>query len=162
MRNVFYSFHYKPDSHRAARVRSIGALTGNQPAKDNDWETITKGGDAAIKKWIDGQMAGRTCAIVLVGSSTAGRKWIKYEIEKAWNDGRGVLGIHVHNLVDLNGNQVAKGRNPFEDFNLGSTSMASVVKCYDPPYSTSSSVYTHIAGNVEDWIEAAITIRKNN
>ena len=43
---VFYSFHYKPDASRASQVRNIGAVEGNQPASDNDWETVTGGGDA--------------------------------------------------------------------------------------------------------------------
>ena len=67
-RACFYSFHYKPDSWRAATVRSIGAIDGNKPATDNDWESVTKGGDAAIKKWISDQMQGRSCTVVLVGS----------------------------------------------------------------------------------------------
>jgi MTH538 TIR-like domain (DUF1863) len=42
-RKVFYSFHYEVDGWRASQVRNIGALEGNQPASDNDWETIKKG-----------------------------------------------------------------------------------------------------------------------
>jgi hypothetical protein len=53
-RRVFYSFHYVPDNWRASQVRNMGAVEGNQPAKDNDWETVTKGGDKAIEKWISG------------------------------------------------------------------------------------------------------------
>ena len=51
-RRVFYSFHYKNDNWRAATVRNIGVVEGNSPASDNDWETVKKGGDAAIKRWI--------------------------------------------------------------------------------------------------------------
>lgn len=58
-RKVFYSFHYIPDNWRASQVRYIGAVEGNQPAKDNDWEAVKRGGDAAIQKWIDGQLEGR-------------------------------------------------------------------------------------------------------
>ena len=43
-RKVFYSFHYKPDSWRASKIRNIGAIEDNQPASDNAWETVTKGG----------------------------------------------------------------------------------------------------------------------
>jgi hypothetical protein len=50
-----YSFHFKPDSWRAAQVRNAGVTEGNQPVSDNDWEAIKKGGDAAIKAWIDAQ-----------------------------------------------------------------------------------------------------------
>ena len=64
-RRVFYSFHYAPDNWRASQVRNIGAIEGNEPAKDNDWETITKGGDKEIEKWISDQMDGRSCVVVV-------------------------------------------------------------------------------------------------
>ena len=66
-------------------------------------------GDDAIKKWIDDEMTGRTCAIVLVGAQTASRKWVTYEISKAWNDGRGVLGIRINKLLNNNGLQSTPG-----------------------------------------------------
>ncbi len=112
-RRVFYSFHYKPDSTRAALVRQIGSIEGNRPATDNGWETITKGGATAIKKWIADQMEGKSCSVVLVGSDTADRKWINYEIVESWNDGMGVVGIHIHGLKNLDGKIAAKGKNPF-------------------------------------------------
>ena len=83
-RRVFYSFHYKPDHWRASQVRNAGVVEGNQPVSDNAWETVTKGGAKAIQAWIDDQLHGRSCTVVLIGSATAGRKWIKYEIEKSW------------------------------------------------------------------------------
>ena len=110
VRKVFFSFHYKPDNWRASQVRNIGQVEGNSPASDNDWETVTKGGDAAIKKWIDEQMYGRSCVVVLVGAKTAGRKWIKYEIRKAWEAGKGLVGIYVNKLKDVDRNTAAKGR----------------------------------------------------
>ena len=45
-RKVFFSFHYQPDCVRASQVRNIGVIEGNPTATDNDWETITRGGDA--------------------------------------------------------------------------------------------------------------------
>ena len=102
-RRAFYSFHYEPDNSRAAQVRNMGMVDGNTPVSDNDWETVTKGGDAAIKKWIANQMHGRSCTVVLVGSSTAGRKWINHEICKSWDDKMGVVGIHIHGLKNLDG-----------------------------------------------------------
>ena len=162
-RRVFYSFQYKPDSWRASKVRNIGAIEGNQPATDNDWETVTKGEDPAIQKWIDGQLDGRSCTIVLIGSNTAGRKWINYEIIKSWNGGKGILGIHVHNLMDHDQKQSTKGVNPFDTITLknGTVSMSSVVKAYDPPFWDSARVYGHIKDNLDMWIEQAIAIRTN-
>jgi len=162
-RNAFYSFHFQPDNWRAAQVRGMGVLEGNEPASDNDWEAVKRGGEAAIQKWIDGQMSGRSVAIVLVGNATAGRKWINYEIEKGWNDKKGVLGIYVHNLKNREGNQTTKGSNPFETFTMkrDNSKLSSYVRCYDPPYSDSKQVYGYIHDNLGAWIEAAIKTRDN-
>ncbi len=162
-RKCFFSFHYKPDNWRASQVRNMGAVEGNSPVSDNDWEKITDEGDKAIQKWIDGQLMGKSCSIVLIGSKTAGRKWIKYEIEKSWNDKKGVVGIYVHNLKDNYGDNATKGRNPFDDFTMtrDDTKLSRIVKAYDPPYSVSTNVYNHIKENIQDWVEEAISIRNN-
>ena len=160
-RRVFFSFNYNRDAWRTGTVRSIGALGGNKPVSDNDWEAIKQGGEAAIKKWIDGQMKNRSCAIVLIGYGTAGRQWIEYEIKKAWKDGKGILGIHVHNLKDMDGKQSAKGANPFDGITVDGDSLGSLVKVYDPRYKTSSNVYKHIAANIDGWIEKAIKERNS-
>lgn len=158
-RRAFYSFHFSPDNWRASQVRNMGVIEGNKPASDNDWEEIKRGGDEAVQKWIDGQLAGKSVAIVLIGSKTAGRKWIKYEIKKAWRDGKGVLGIFIHNLKNKDGDQSTKGANPFDDFKLEGKILSSIVKAYDPPYTTSTYVYDHIKEKLADWIEESIEIR---
>ena len=137
----------------------MGVIEGNRPVSDNKWEEITSGGDKAIREWINEQMQGKSCAIVLIGANTASRKWIKYEIKKAWDDGKGVLGIYIHNLKNKDGEQSSKGRNPFEDFTVGDEKISKIVNAYDPPYSTSTYVYDHIKENLEDWVEEAIKIR---
>lgn len=160
-RKVFFSFHYNADNWRASKIRNIGAIEGNQLATDNEWERITTGGDAAIQSWIDNQMIGRSCAIVLIGSQTAKRKWIDYEIKKAWRDHKGVLGIYIHNITDRDNRQCTKGINPFQHFTLrdGTIRMSDVVKSYDPPDGDSPQVYKYIKNHLAAWIEDAISIR---
>jgi len=158
-RKIFFSFHYKPDNSRASLVRNIGKLEGNSPVSDNDWETVTRGGDAAIKKWIDSQMYGRSCVVVLVGAKTAGRKWINYEIKKAWDDGKGLVGIHVNKLKDFNGETANKGANPFAGFSVGGVPLTQLVKCHTPFGATSKAAYRDISDNIETWIEDAIAAR---
>lgn len=162
-RQVFYSFHYVPDNWRVSQIRSIGQIEDNKPVSDNNWEEVKKKGDKQIQKWIDENLNYRSCTVVLVGEHTAKRKWIDYEIEKSWNDGKGILGIHIHNLKNSKGEQSNKGNNPFEHFTLdndnGKKKLSSVVKCYNPPYSVSTNVYNYIKENLEDWIEEAIKIR---
>lgn len=159
-RKIFTSFHYIPDNWRASQVRNMGKIEGNSIATTNKWEEVTKGGDKAIEKWIDDNMSGKSCVVVLVGEKTADRKWIDYEIEKAWKENRALLGIHIHNLKDSSENQASKGGNPFKGFSVSGKDLSSIVKCYDPPYTSSQNVYNHIKDNIEDWIEEAIAIRK--
>lgn len=153
-RRVFFSFHYKPDNWRASTVRGIGAVEGERPVSDNDWETVTRGGDEAIKRWIDGQMIGKSCAVVLIGAQTAGRKWINYEIGRAWDLGKGVVGIHVHNLLDVDRRPSAKGASPFS-----STNLSNIVRAYDPAGYDSKQVYDTISSNIARWVEEAVTLR---
>ncbi len=161
-RKVFTSFHYKSDNWRATQIRNIGKIEGNSVVSANKWEEVTEGGATAIKKWINDNMYGKSCVIVFVGENTAGRKWIKYEIERAWSEKKGIFGIYIHNLKNSKGEKAMKGNNPFSNFTLGSKKLSSIVKCYNPPYTASTSVYNHIKENIEDWIEEAIKIRGNN
>jgi hypothetical protein len=41
-RKVFFSFYYDGDGWRASQVRNMGALEGNAPCSDNDWELLKK------------------------------------------------------------------------------------------------------------------------
>jgi hypothetical protein len=163
-RNVFYSFHYDPDNWRASQVWNMGVIEGNSPCSDNDWESVKKGGNAAIEKWIAGQLNGRSCVVVLVGNQTAGRKWITYEISQAWNAGKGVVGVRIHGLKDRSGNTAWSGGNPFDHvtFKSDGSALSSVVKLYDPTdfLFGSTETYANIKRGLAGWIEEAITIRK--
>jgi len=131
---VFHSFHYKPDNWRAAQVRNMGVIEGNVPVSDNDWETITRGGDAAIERWIADQMDGKSCCVV---------------------------GVYIHNLKDRDGNQSPKGRNAFEDLTVDGKRLSSILKAYNPTYSTSTLLHDHIKDNLAQWVEEAISIRNS-
>ncbi len=164
-RQIFYSFHYDNDVFRVQQIRNIGALEENKPVSPNDWETVKKGGDKAIEKWIDDNMVNRSCIVVLVGHETSKRKWVDYEIRKAWKEGKAVLGVYIDDLIDprytsqspLYGKSY-KGANPFDNIKLQSGNLLSTkVKCHTPP---SSDTYKFIAANLERWIEDAINERK--
>lgn len=163
-RQVFYSFHYKPDCWRASTIRSIGAIEGNRPAPDNDWETITSSGDEAIKKWISEQMKYRSCTIVLVGNKTADRKWINHEIIKSWNNKMGVAGIYIHGIKNSQGFIVEKGNNPFDYISYGDSGkkLSTIVKCYNPAGINSKEKYDWISRNISNIAEEAVKIRNNN
>lgn len=157
-RQVFYSFHYDNDVFRVQQIRNIGALEDNKPVSANDWETVKKGGNKAIEKWIDDNMKYRSCVVVLIGEETAKRSWVKYEISKAWSDGKGLLGIHINNLKDPKTGTCSKGTNPFDQFTFkDKKGNIKTIPCKAP---SSTDAYNDIKNNMEAWVEEAIENRQ--
>lgn len=162
-RNVFFSFHFNNDFWRTQQVRNIGAIDGQKLYTANEWEEVKKKGEAAIEKWIDDSLVGKSCVVVLVGSETASRPWVVTEIIKGWNAGKGVVAIRINKLLDTNGQSSAPGANPFDKVILKSTSLrlSNYAKLITPVGADSKAVYASIQANIEQWIEDAIAIRKN-
>lgn len=171
-RQVFISFDYDQDVCRVAQVKNMGALEGNTLISANEWEQIKKGGDAAIKNWIDTNMQNRSCLIVLIGEKTHESRWVKYEIQKAWNDGKGIVGIYIHNLKCPRNGTCNQGRNLFQDIKMNSqtkkidfsfvtslygTPLSDVVKCFNPNW---YDAYGDIESHIESLVEEAIQARR--
>ena len=155
-RQVFFSFEYNKDNWRAGQVRNMGKVDNSSTFSDNDWEEVKSKSDTKIKEWIDSQMAKRSCLVVLIGTTTSGRKWINYEIQKAYELGKGIVGIYIHGLKDSDGNQTTKGSNPFYQFYIENKRLSNYVTCFDSSYKSSTYVYDDIKENIEQLIEDAI------
>ncbi len=155
---VFFSFEYVKDCWRTAEIRNIGKVNGKQIFSDNDWEEVRDKSEEKIKEWIDSQLAMRSCLVVLIGATTSTRKWVQYEIKKAYQLRKGMVGIYVHKLKDKNGCQTRKGENPFEQLRFTSDieKLSRYVTCYDSPCTTSSAVYRDIEAHIESLIEEAV------
>lgn len=157
-RQVFYSFCFDDDVMRVQQIRNMGVVDGDEPVSPNEWEQLQRK-DGGVKRWIDDNMAYRSCVIVLVGQRTADRKWVKYEIEKAWNDKKGLFGIYIHNLKCPRNGLGRQGANPFDQFTFkDGTKLSSAVKCYNP---TVNDAYGSIKANLSTWVETAINSRKS-
>jgi hypothetical protein len=150
-RKVFFSFHFGHDAWRVGQVRNSNVVTNydKNPFLDHaDWETIQRQGDKAVKAWIDDQLKGSSVTVVLIGNQTSTREWVKYEIEKSWDRGNGLLGIYIHNIKDQYQQVDAPGINPFARFNINGTSLGNYVKTYDWSYDNGRL-------NMRTWIEEA-------
>lgn len=159
VRKVFFSFHYGKDVFRVQQVIQIGTLEGNKPVSIDDWEKIKKNDDS-VKNWVDETMKNCECVIVLIGSETANRPWVDYEIRKAWNSGKGLFGIYIHNLKDPRTGKCNKGENPFDKIPFtDGTKLSTKVKCYEPD---SEDAYNSIKNGIEKCVEIAIKDRKIN
>jgi len=102
-RKVFFSFHYERDAWRAGVVRNSGITQDVAGFIDSaDWEKIKSRGDNAIKTWIKEQLVGTSVTVVLIGAETNTRRWVRYELNRSWVRGNGILGIYIHQIRDQN------------------------------------------------------------
>lgn len=151
-KTVFYSFHYKRDVNRVQLVQQIGALEGQPLLNAQEWESIQADGDDAVKQWIDEQMKYKRAVVVLIGSETAQRPWVRYEIEKAWAEKKPLLGIYIHGISSM-GSVDTKGANPFS---LADVPAASI-PLFDPTERDrsgnidSKATYATLTRNIESW-----------
>lgn len=104
-RQVFFSFHFGNDVWRVGQIRNIGTIEGQELFSDNGWEKVRLKSDPAIKAWIDKELDMRSCVVVLIGSETASRRWVQYEIEQAWKRGKELVGIYINKLKNSKGEQ---------------------------------------------------------
>lgn len=153
---VFFSFHYDRDSWRVQQVMNIQAIEGQPLLTSQEWEAVKKRGDKAIEDWINEQMSYKTAVVVLAGKETANRKWVNYEIIRAWNNKKPLVGIRIHGLADQNGRTDTAGSNPFSAISLrnGGT-LANYVPLHDPAGWDSKGVYANIKANIEAWVASA-------
>lgn len=120
MRRVFFSFHFARDSWRAGQVRNSWVTQRpNQRAGTGftdaaAWETVKRSGEAAIQRWIAEQMSGTSVTVVLIGNQTSQRPWVRYEIERSYDERKGLLGVYVHGVRDAQRTTDTQGANPFD------------------------------------------------
>lgn len=155
-RRVFFSFHYENDVWRANIVRNSWVTKPDRETAGfidyADFEEIKKGGDSAIKKWIDNQLIGTSVTVVLIGSETSNREYVKYELQQSYARGNGLLGIYIHQLKDKNGNTSTKGSNQFGE--IGKDKNGNPVY-FSVSYPTYDWVDNDGYNNLGDWVEKA-------
>jgi hypothetical protein len=155
-RKTFFSFHYNNDVVRANHVRKSNVTKDDIDAAgfvdSADFEEVQRQGDAAIKKWIDGQLSGTSVTVVLIGSQTSTRDYVKYELQRSYAKGNGMLGIYIHQCKDFNGKADTKGSNQFgeigKDANGKPVYFSASYNCYD-------WIDDDGYNNLGKWIEAA-------
>jgi hypothetical protein len=153
---VFFSFHYQRDAWRVQQVAQMGAVEGQTLLNAQAWESVRRQGDQAIQNWIDKQMAYKTAVVVLIGAETASRRWVAYEIRKAWTEKRALVGIRIHGLGAQDGRRDRSGPNPFAQIQLkNGLTIANYVPIHDPAGDDSHATYSNIRANLQTWVSDA-------
>jgi hypothetical protein len=116
-RRVFFSFYYEKDIWRASQIRNSWVTKADREAAGfwdaASWEEVKKKGDAAIQRWIDNELVGTSVTVVLIGTETSNREWVRYEIQQSHKRGNGLFGVYIHNMKDQYGNTATAGNNNF-------------------------------------------------
>jgi hypothetical protein len=111
---TFFSFHYERDVQRAGVVRQSSQFKSSITPEWIDaslWEA-SKPSDSAIRALIARALDRTSVTAVLIGTMTAQRKWVQYEINQSLARGNGLFGIYVHNIRGFGGSTDLKGPNP--------------------------------------------------
>jgi hypothetical protein len=155
VRRVYFSFHHKRDIIRVSQIRNSGVFGKEdaQPFLDKaEWEKIKHSGDQKIIDWINKQMEGTSVLVLCIGAETNSRKWVRYEIQKAYREKRGIVGIRIHQQKNFEKETDYKGINPL------STMYDSIDEkevCLDTLYSTYDWIDDNGRENIQKWIEEA-------
>ena len=154
-RRVFFSFHYDRDVRRVVQVRNSWVVRPDgdaQPFYDKAAFEEAKKRAGGIEKWIEGQLQGTSVTVVLFGAETYEREWVRHEIKRSYELGKGLLAVDIHSVKDPQRGTDVQGKNPLNYFNVKQNgqdvSLSSLYKSYDW---VRDNGYT----NMPSWIEAA-------
>jgi len=116
-KRVFFSFHYDDvKSFRANVVRNHWVTKDRDDAGFFDasiWEDAELHGDESVKKLIRDGLENTSVSVVLIGSETCNRRWVRYEIVSSMARGNKMFGVHINGIKDRDSNTRAHGQDPF-------------------------------------------------
>ena len=104
-------------------------------------------------------MTSKDTVVVLVGSETAGRPWVEYEIDKAVELGIPLLGVCIHGLSDF-GKTDSAGKDPFVTVRANGLN----VPLFDPTVTSwgtidSKATYSALTSTLESWAGSGVKER---
>lgn len=107
LHNVFIS-HYSGDVNRLrdlkTRLRAAGCNVRNSSAEEDNEGGLVRNGrrvaDATIAKYLRARINWASTVIVIIGEHTHERPWVNYEIKKAAQMGKQIVGIYDYGCRD--------------------------------------------------------------
>jgi len=154
-RKVFFSFHYDRDVRRVVQVRNswvVRAKGEAPPFYDKAEFEEAKRRAGGIEKWIEDQMKGTSVTVVLFGAETYDRPWVRHEIKRSYELGKGMLAIDIHRVKDPQHGADIQGKNPLDYW---SVTQAGKKVPFSSMYPTYDWVLNDGYDNLSAWIEAA-------
>ncbi len=150
-RRVFFSFHYERDVRRIVQIRNSWVVRPGgdaQPFYDKAEFEEAKKRAGGIEQWIEEQLKGCSVTVVLFGAETYERDWVKHEIRRSHQLGKGMLAIDIQGVKDPQKGVDVPGRNPLLHWQANNVPFTQLYKTY-------SWVRDDGYQNMSAWIEAA-------
>jgi len=117
MRYTFFSFCYDDvKNFKVNVVRNSWRInnSNNTFIDGSIWEKEKSRGEKAIKKIIEEGLLKTSVTAVLIGTETAKRRWVKYEIIKSFEKGNGLIGLYINRIRGKDGYIDARAYNPLD------------------------------------------------
>lgn len=157
-RKVFFSFHYTRDAIRVSQIRECNSISNHFERTPflprSEWESIKRNGSQAIRNWIEKNMDGTGVVILCFGLETHKRPWVKYELEKAHAEGRGILAIDLSGMKNMQGQIDKQGINPLTTaYDKAGNPLSNYNK-----YKTYNWINNDGRIRIDTWIENAATL----
>lgn len=116
-RRCFFSFYYDRDVWRSQQVKNVWVTHTDREAagffNSSAFETAKKS-DAALRTFLNAEMKGSSVVCALIGTATYSRRWVRYELVRGFEKGKGLLGVRIHGLKNKDGETDTFGPNPFD------------------------------------------------
>ena len=101
-----------------------------------------------------GSLVGTSVTVVLIGAQTYHREWVRFEIKRSFELGKGLLGIRIHNIEDPVSGTDVRGRNPLDYWTIERGGQR-------VPLSSLAATYDWLTdngrANISEWIDRAAT-----
>ncbi len=155
-RKVFFSFHYERDVRRVVQVRNSWVVRPEgeaQPFYDKAEFEKAKARVGGIEKWIEEQLRGTSCTVVLFGAETHLREWVRYEIKRSYQLKKGMLAIDIHNVRDPQSGTDVQGVNPLSKWHIETNGLKTYLSDI---YANYDWVRDNGYANLPRWIEDAV------
>ncbi len=111
-RRVYFAFHFENDIWRVNQVRNSNVVAGPDLAgffDHSEYEEAKRKGEEEVKRLIRAKLNNTTVTVVLIGTETASRPYVKYEIAQSTERRNGLLGVYIHHLKNQEGRTSPRG-----------------------------------------------------
>lgn len=116
-RRTFFSFHYQKDVSRAHVVRNSWVTKDEREDAGffdgSVFESKKRVGEDTLKAFLTDALNGTSVTCVVIGEDTHARPWVRYELVRSFERGKGLFGVRVHGIKDLQKNLGVAGPDPF-------------------------------------------------